>query len=178
LTYIIIAGICPKGIDPFQEYTDYRTITVTTTATSTDSNAALAGSFTFIFQDQYLLFPANGNAWNNQLCKTALEKLKNVGTVECIQSSISTHGAATYTIQFKTWPLFPYENNIYAHNGYPLLTQFQCHSDLVSEVDSVSCSVTDVEVKTFPSKLLLIIICNTMYICNEINFSFYVFCIQ
>lgn len=150
--------MCPKGNDPLTTYTDYRTVIITTSGascTNGGSSCVLSGVFTFSFDDQYFTFPADSNDWSEDLCTAAFESLPNIDLVKCTQGLPSLYGGTTYTVNFYTWPVLPFQNNIYFHNGYPALSAFGCSTSGATTTGGVSvpsCTVSDVVVNTYPGE--------------------------
>jgi hypothetical protein len=132
--------ICPKGDDPFTENQNYRAISITTSA----SSGTLTGQFQLTFQGEYFYFNANANSFNESQCEIAFAALPNVEEVSCSRSTPTADQGATYMIQFLSFPLKPYENNIYNHNGNPPLSSFQCDTSLVTGATNPSCLLLDV----------------------------------
>jgi hypothetical protein len=95
--------LCPKGDDPFSEYTDYRTITVTTGGTS----GTIAGNMKFTFNGEYFYFTASATSWDASACETSFESLKNVKDVSCTQGTVDGNDGALYMIEFGSFPLIP-----------------------------------------------------------------------
>lgn len=137
--------MCPKGDDPFTNSVDYRTIEITTSSTS-----SLDGYFQFIFNGEYFYFPANANDWTASSCESDIESLSNIKDVECSRSSVGTYNDATYTVQLMSFPVFPYENNIYHHDGNPSLSKFHCSTEKVTSGTDVTCNISNVIVDTIP----------------------------
>ena len=150
----LIAGMCPKGDDPLTAFTAYRTITLNTSV----STGHLEGYFKFIFNGESFFFPANAWLWSEEQCKLSFESLSNVQSVTCTRGHVHHSNASSYTIQFTSFPIFPYENNVYFHNGNPPLSSFSCDTSMVSQnaAHAVTCSVADVTLPlgaSIPGKL-------------------------
>jgi hypothetical protein len=142
--------MCPKGDDPFTDYTDYRTIQLTTGATS----GHLGGYFKFTFNGEFVYIDANANNVDDDACETYIESLANIKQVSCTRGAIDSHYGTTYTIVIKSFPLFPYENNVYKHDGNPSISSFQCDTEKVDSGSGVTCDLTDVSVDVVPGKFL------------------------
>ena len=110
------------------------------------------GTFSFSFNGETVLFPAFGPNVSSTVCTNILESLPNIGTVQCIQDSVLSDGSSIYTIQFLSWPVVPYENNVYTNTGYPPVAAFTCDTSNVMGVSQASCLVADVTVPNYPSK--------------------------
>lgn len=138
--------LCPKGDDPLTSNTDFRTIQFTTSAAA----GSLDGSFKFVFEGEYFYFPADASAFDSADCKESFEGLQNVKEVICTRSAVDANNGATYTVIFKAFPLFPYQNNIYKHDGDPLLSSFQCENEKVTAGTSPLCMLSDMTSSDFP----------------------------
>jgi hypothetical protein len=132
--------MCPKGDDPFTEDQDYRTITIATSALS----GTLEGQFQLSFYGQSFYFDANANNFDESSCETSFNGLANVKEVSCSRTSPTGDQGAIYTVQFVSFPLQPYENNIYSHEGNPQLINFECDTSLVTSGTDPSCLLEDV----------------------------------
>ncbi len=142
--------MCPKGNDPIKLFTGFRTITITTSIGSSKSLTSSSSNFIFRFNGQNTSFPANYNNWSPQKCESAMQKLRNIAKVQCIMGSQS-NGGIQYTVKFLAFPMYPYENNIYFHNGNPALSSFYCDSSNVKVTGtSASCNLADVSVAKVP----------------------------
>ena len=150
--------LCPKGTDPLQTYTDFRSIVITTSASSCSNGeqfCTLTGSYELIFNGQSFVFPADATAWSSTACQTAFESLPNIGQVKCTQGTIAEFHGTTYAVHFLSWPTFPYENNVYNHLGYPPLSSFQCTTTAVTATGGAvnpSCTIADVTINTYPGE--------------------------
>lgn len=140
--------MCPKGDDPFTTFTDYYTITITTTAAS----GTLAGQFQFIFEGEYFYFNAAASSFDDTDCKDSFEGLANIETVSCTRGTIDARAGAQYVIQIQEFPTYPYQNNIYSHNGNPSLSSFQCKTDRVTGGTTPTCTVGIVATASTPGK--------------------------
>ena len=135
--------MCPKGDDPFTPNQQNRTIKITTSATS----GVLSGQFKLTFQGQSFYFNANASKFTAANCITSFQNLPNIDQVYCTRTTPTTKEGATYTIQFVSFPIFPYENNIFSHD-------FQCDTSLVTTGHSPTCSFSDVVSTNIKGKLI------------------------
>jgi hypothetical protein len=141
--------MCPKGDDPFTVYSDYHTITLTTSAST--SGDPLAGEFKFIFLGEYFYFPANASEFDDVTCTAAVNSLVNIEVASCTRGTIDVDTLGSqYTIQFQKFPLFPYENNIYSHEGNPSLDSYQCETTRVTGGTSPTCVIESTSTGTLP----------------------------
>lgn len=142
----IFSGLCPKGDDPLTPFTDYRTIILTTTA----SYGSLGGFFTLTFNGESVSFPAFASLWSVADCEKSLQSLRNVGTVKCTRSSVNSHGGAAYGVQFLTFPVNPFENNVFTNDGNPSNSAFSCSTHGITGAIAPLCTITDVAINTLP----------------------------
>ncbi|GMI18818.1 hypothetical protein TrLO_g6162 [Triparma laevis f. longispina] len=145
--------ICPKGDDPLTNGQNYRKIVVATGADA-GAGAVMGGFFKFNFLGESVRFSANASNWTSTQCDTAIDGLLNVQESNCVRSggTVATGAdqrfllGANYTITFQSFPTFPYENNVYNHNGNPNVLDFSCD---VSEVSGTAlnpyCRIWDVQ---------------------------------
>lgn len=140
--------MCPKGDDPFTFSKDYRTVEVATAAAS----GSLNGLMKFSFGDSYFYFSADASLWDSQDCEADVEAMSNVDVASCSRSTVNADNGATYTIQFREFPLFPVDNNIYFNDGDPPNSYFKCETYKVTGGTSPSCTVTDVAVTSLPGR--------------------------
>jgi len=138
----LFLGLCPKGYDPLVTFTDFRSIKIETKA----YGGYLAGYFKLTFNGETFAFPALATDWTETDCQQSFMSLRNVGTVQCTQGDSDPYGSTTYLIQFKEWPVIPYENNIYVNDGNPLNSAFSCDVTAVTGGTLPSCTIVDVAV--------------------------------
>jgi len=145
--------MCPKGDDPLTDFTDYRVITLTTNATQ----GFLNGTLRFTFNGESFNFPANASAWNESDCEKAFESLRNVDDVVCSRAAVTNRLSSSFTIQFRSFPIHPYENNIFSNDGNPPLSAFYCDTSDVNKHDAklVTCTITDVVGDTYPGRICM-----------------------
>lgn len=137
--------MCPKGDDPFTYFSDYRAIIVTLDAIA----AGFTGSFKLTYDALSVSIPASG--WTNELCQEAFESLPAFKTVRCSLSYyVARYGGFTMQIEFIEFAPTPYQNNIYYHEGNPLLSAFKCDTSEITTTGSVSCLITDVSFNSLP----------------------------
>lgn len=127
-------------------YTDYRSILITVAPVSSNT---FTGYTKFSFEEQSLSIPHSG--WTNTKCAEAFEALPNLHNVECsVEYSTDLYGGFTLLVELAEFPMLPYQNNVYAHDGNPPLSSFQCDTSEVVSTDSVLCTITDVAVNALP----------------------------
>lgn len=106
------------------------------------------GRFEFSFGPQSIIMTANANDLTSEVCTDYMKKLKGVSKVDCLREQVnSTTATGTYLVTFQDFPLMPYENNLFTHDGNPPLTAFRCNSTLMDIEDSVNpyCEVEDID---------------------------------
>lgn len=145
-------GLCPKGNDPLTLYTDYRSLLITVAPASSNT---FTGHVKFSFEEQSLSIPHSG--WTDEQCAEAFEALPNLHNVEC---SVEYHssddpdpelrGGFTLLVELAEFPVLPYQNNVYAHDGNPPLSSFHCDTSEVVSSGSVVCTIKDVAVNALP----------------------------
>ena len=133
--------MCPKGDDPLTTNQKPRQIKFGFDALSGDLNGYL--SFTFLGED--ILLDANANSLTDEKCTRLFQSLPNVEQVVCARTSdVTEANGANYSVTFEKFPTFPYENNLYYHDGNPPLTAFNCDTSKVEGADGLlSCYVED-----------------------------------
>lgn len=145
--HITTTGMCPMGDDPLTVFTDYRSIIIDIAA----YYASFTGSFKFTFMTQSLSIPASG--WDAQSCQNAFEALPNIDAVRCsISYSTTRYGGFTILIEFISFPVLPYMNNIFYHEGNPPISSFSCDTSAAVTTGSVTCKITDVSYNSLPGK--------------------------
>lgn len=168
--------MCPKGDDRLTPHTGHRTITITINSQSRLNR--LSGEFHFQFNGESFLFPTLRTSFSAAKCKAAFEALRNVKEVTC--SVTGTDYESVYTVSFLKFPVLPYENNIFAHDGNPPLSAFSCNIDRVVKFrasDALVCRIGELNTdKTYPGEsffhvFLLCIRKSTEFSC-QLRFSY------
>lgn len=132
-------GLCPKGDDPLTPYSDFRSIIITVYQYP---SSPISGSYKFTFNGQSIPLPTY--VWDAQTCEALFATLPNVGSVSCGITKNGRDGGYTLTVQFLSFPVIPYENNIYTNDGNPPLSAFSCDATAVVTFGEASCQVSDV----------------------------------
>lgn len=135
--------MCPKGFNPFQNNVKTRKFNVTTSAAA---GSALGGLFVFSFMGESFYFNANASHWTASQMISSLEGMKGIGTVIAERAPIDSSFGTTYTVEILTWPDYPYQNNVYEHDGNPPLSSMSCDVTHITSGTNVSCLVTDVQI--------------------------------
>ncbi len=141
--------MCPKGDDPFTYFSDYRAIIIALNAYS----AGYTGSFKLTYDALTLAIPGTG--WTNELCQEAFQALPAFKTVRCSLSYATTrYGGFSLQVEFIEFAPAPYQNNIYYHEGNPLLSAFKCDTSGITTTGHVTCAITDVSFGSLPGMIL------------------------
>lgn len=144
--------LCPKSFDPItlHENRGRRSLQITT---SVQPGARLSGNFLFGFLDAYVEIGASLLSMSETACSNAFSSLRGVERADCIFESVdSADGSGSFVVQFMSWSLEPFENNLFNHSGNPPLSAFSCspaESALVNDAEP-SCSVVDVPASNIP----------------------------
>lgn len=130
--------LCPKGDDPFTPSNARRGIQLTTYITENYYD----DYFRFTFMDNSFLFQPYH--WTSESCQAALDSLPNFGLTNCTVIRVNEEVNNIY-IYFLSWPVLPYENNIFTHNGNPSLQSFGCDTFLAgTSTEGVDCLIQDI----------------------------------
>ena len=135
-------ALCPKGDDPLTTGQAPRTIVVTVSA----AKGVLEGTVDIHFQRETTTFDAHGAMMTSRECTARVERLRNVRQALCERTALDeATGAAEYVIKFLRWPVRPWENNLYAHDGNPPLSSFSCDTGGIGAegVHGAECRVAD-----------------------------------
>lgn len=143
--------MCPKGFNPFQNNVKTRKFNITTSAAK---GSKLGGVFAFNFMGESFYFNANASHWTASQMTKSLENLKGIGTVGVDRAVVDSSFGTTYTVEILTWPDYPYQNNVYEHDGNPALSTMSCGLTHVTSGKNVSCMVTDVQVDGIRGKVI------------------------
>jgi len=97
-------------------------------------------------EGETLRVAASGVEWTAANCESDFEQLNNIEDVNCAQSNLDSSDtlSATYTITLNSFPKIPHENNIFSHEGNPILSQITCDTSEVISGTNPTCVVTDV----------------------------------
>lgn len=125
--------MCPKGDDPLTINQNFRTIQIDLDVDTT--NILNTHYITLVFQGKRVNIPLDSTSAE---CTTALSYHGKFGQVDC--DVTETLILKTFKIAFHSWPLLPRENNLYSHNGNPLLSEFSCEYETTSLATGVILS--------------------------------------
>lgn len=121
--------MCPKGDDPLTINQQAYQIKLIVTSDSTNH-----GTLGVKFQGESIFL--NLTSASGADCETAFEANDKFEDVSCSVSQVS-QSRIEYNLTVESWPLNPKENNLYAHEGSPSLTEFYC--DTTRAGNDVSC---------------------------------------
>ena len=133
--------LCPKGDDPETAGQTYKSYKISVAS----SSGHLGGIIKFFSMATKTTFNAHGSLETSASCKTFLQKLYNIDTVSCEQGTVDTAtGGVDYIFNVTSWPVYPWQNNIYHHDGAPPASAFVCDvSRAKSQSGAVSCNVSE-----------------------------------
>jgi len=141
--------MCPKGDDPLTPFSNYRTIVIALSATS-----KIGGTIQFWINGQAVQFPAYYSSWSEKACETLFSQMPNVAEVKCTrQKTVDSYGNVQWTIAFTKFPMVPYENSVWTHNGSLPSSQMYCRTTWMTGTNA-ACKITDVTVSALPGEFL------------------------
>lgn len=128
--------MCPKGDDPLTTSTNRRSIVINTTVVGDDAS----GYFTVWYERRAYVLPVGAD---NEVCAKLFEGSRAIETVQC---TITLQGGeyTAYEVEFQQFPMFPYQNNIFHHEGDIPIGDFYCTSESVINATFASCDILDV----------------------------------
>ncbi|CAN0348582.1 unnamed protein product, partial [Phaeothamnion confervicola] len=115
--------LCPKGDDPLTTGQGVRTVRLTTGAAA----GRLAGTVALTFNGETARFPADAALLPADALASIVASLPNVARASAQRGATdAASGGAAYTIALEAFPVVPWENNLYSHDGNPPLSAFSC----------------------------------------------------
>ena len=140
--------MCPKGDDPLTGFSDYYSLNINLRATS----GFLGGFVHLIFNGEIIVFPSDHREWSLSDCKAIFESLMGVEEVRCMRpGSADAYGSVETVVSFRHFSTYPYETNIYTHNGHTLASKMICKTDYITGTsDTATCILTDVTTAMVP----------------------------
>lgn len=143
--------ICPKSFDPIglEKLTNRRSILISTSVAS----GFFEGYLEFTFGLSTISFDADARTMTNESCTAAFARMASVSSVSCgIRRVDQNSGAGAYEVTFNSFPVTPYENNIFSHNGNPILNAFFCNTSKVEPEEAIQplCVVDDLVSSDIP----------------------------
>lgn len=127
--------MCPKGDDPLTINQNDRSIRI---RVSTNSPYNLGGKLGLTFMGETVFFSLTHGS--DADCTEALAFHGKFGHVQCTYTRLNDY-IAFFDMTFYSWPTFPKENNLYAHDGNPSRYDFYCDSSFA--VPLTFCEFTD-----------------------------------
>ncbi|CAM9445067.1 unnamed protein product, partial [Ectocarpus fasciculatus] len=127
--------MCMKGDDPLTINQNEYAIQLTVSSTS-----RLRGVLGIEFQGEASFLDLT-NASSTD-CELALERSVKFKDVSCSFVAVS-EAEYRYNVTVVSWPDSPKENNIYSHNGSPLLNEFHC--DTVRAGSDIACVFSSIQ---------------------------------
>eukprot|EP01031_Cornospumella_fuschlensis_P027953 gene27953-33756_t len=111
--------MCPKGDDPLTINQNSRAISFLVGT----EHGPLMGAIGLRFQgtDHYLSL----SNYTSKDCSADLSFIGKFGLVSCTSNYVSLR-RRSFDISFLSWPVYPKENNLFAHSGNPALADFTC----------------------------------------------------
>ena len=134
--------MCPKGDDPITINQESRSFAVDVIGL-----AGLDGYVAIQFQAVKILLDLKSPS--SVQCESAFESSPKFRDVSCLFTFISS-SHYRFTVAVLEWPLTPAENNLYAHDGNPRLSDFMCDVSLATT--AVRCNFTDVKASNIKGK--------------------------
>lgn len=129
--------MCPKGDDPLTTNQEYRKLLFVVQTTSPEG---LFGQLGLRFQGKTTYFPLEYFA-QNVSCNDKFAFQGKFAHVGCTQYSQSIY-RFLFELTFYTWPTYPKDNNLYANDGNPGISEFFCDTSFAST--SIACSFQDI----------------------------------
>ena len=130
--------MCAKGDDPLTINQNYRqmkfSVKVDSGSIAGDVGISFQGTTTYVDLD----------APSGAMCKNAVEASPHFGTVGCFYTAVSGQ-EASFDFVFYSWPLMSRGNNLFSHDGNPVLSSFHCDVSLLIG-DNPQCLFEDVQV--------------------------------
>lgn len=136
--------MCPKGDDPMTTSTNLRSILINTTAIGGDAS----GYFTIWYERRAYALPVGADAVT---CSKLFDTSRAIEKARCA-ITVQDGGNTAYEVAFERFPMFPYQNNIFHHDGDIPITDFYCTAESVTNATSADCQILDVakDPSTYP----------------------------
>jgi hypothetical protein len=130
-------------------YTDHRSIVITVDQLYV---APTTGFYKFTFNGQSLALPTR--RWSAAECQIAFASMANLQAVQCGVNRNGRFNGYTLLVYFLSFPVIPYENNLYTNDGNPPLSTFSCDTYGVTTTGQVACTITEVAGLNFPGTVM------------------------
>ena len=136
IIFSVISVMCPKGDDPLTINQYSRSLQLDVMGIS-----ALSGEIAVEFQSEKIYLSLT--APSGSQCELSFESNPKFNDITCIFTQIATNHFK-FVVTINSWPLSPAENNLYSHNGNPVITEFLCDMSFSAPVGGVTCTYTDI----------------------------------
>lgn len=144
-THALLVEMCPKGDDPLTTSQNNRQIAIVVNNTD---NVALSGTLGIEFMGTKAYLSLDNPT--NSTCKAALEASAQIGAVECGYTVVTSQRQRMH-VTFLDWPAVSSDNNLFANNGNPSVSDFYCDVSQASE--GVECFFIDLVNSNIKGKL-------------------------
>jgi hypothetical protein len=128
--------MCPKGDDPLTFNQNYRKIkwVVELYTYPVLGKVGLTFNRKTVFVDVHA---------DSAKCTSQLSFQGAFGQVDCVYEYMTLEKFA-FTITFYSWPTYPKDNNLYANEGNPAITEFFCDMSQISPYSGPQCTFSDI----------------------------------
>jgi hypothetical protein len=130
-------AMCPKGDDPLTLNQNVRKVMM---HVQSGSRSFLYGKVGMQFQGTVTYIPLEDIT--DKFCTSLISNQGKFGDVQCEVTRLSRF-IMRYYFTFYNWPLYPKDNNLYANNGNPGLSEFFCDNSYASP--GAYCVFVDIE---------------------------------
>ncbi len=135
---MFLIGICPKAPDPYHAFTQYPTIQISIYDETGIKSGPTGPTFLFTFQGQSFAF--NPRRWTMDKCRSLFQSLPNIESVNCTIVSIYGY-TRTFQVVFTSFPLLPYENNLFSNDGDPNKWALDCIDTTLRRPGQTWCNI-------------------------------------
>ena len=107
--------MCPKSYDPLtlDDRPNRRKVKLVTNLLEGN----MYGQMEFTFGRSSVLFNADANLMDDEVCTAKMRELNSVVGAQCERLSVSANGAGSFLITLPDYPLYPTENNMFIFIG-------------------------------------------------------------
>lgn len=128
--------MCPKGDDPMTINQVYRKIQFDIKS----KRYIPTGQIGIEFQGKKVYIDIDTIDSTSSCADTFTNKGK-FGTVTCTYNKLDRL-LRRFTLEFKSWPTYPKDNNLYANDGNPSINEFFC--DFTYSIGGATCIFSDI----------------------------------
>ncbi len=129
--------MCPKGDDPLTLNQNNRQLSLTV---RTNSPYELIGKLGITFMGETVFISLTYPTATE--CTNSLAFHGKFGNLICTYEIVNPFWF-TFTLTFYSWPTYPRENNLYAHDGNPSRYDFYCDSSFAGPL--TFCEFNDIQ---------------------------------